>query len=565
MEEKISITPLNLLFAGSFLLLGLFREYSSCIYSFIWGLLLILSWHKKKNIIICFNFEHFSIWVLAVGYFITCFYGIDHGMSFIGLMKFLSVVFFIGILNMQNSYEKNVLFRIIPAIGTFMTLTGILGWFISPLRQFFYVSQRLGGFFQYPNVYALFCLVGILLLLEDFSEHRKIKFFFVSTLFLGILLSGCRTVFFLTLLSLGILCLCRKKLRKLILPVTLIFITFGIIFSLLSGNSQNMGRFLTTSLSSSTLIGRIIYWKDGIRESLRHPFGLGYLGYFYRESTIQTAPYNVRFIHNDFLQLALDTGIIPGILFVVMCTRSVFFKEISLEKRLCIVVMCLHFFMDFDLEFTSIWYLFLLLAEDNRNSQNLSIHSEKICRGFCILFSCLSLYIGFFMIPRYFGNALLPAQMLPFYTENNVALLSAETDSETAATLSEKILKQNPYIAEAYDIRAILALQNKNYDLMIQSKEKSLSLQKYNMEAYDNYLKLLSMALTDTAAAHDKSASITLLNAIQNVSNILSDVKASTTSLAYRTKDAPNFTLSESSDIFLKQAKNLLDKNKKSE
>lgn len=560
MEEKISITPLNLFFAGSFLLLGLFREYGSCIYTFIWGLLLILGWHRKKNITICFNLEHFSIWMLAVGYFITCFYGIDRGMSFTGFMKFLSVVFFLGILNIQNSSEKKVLFQIIPIIGTFMTLTGILGWFLPPLRQFFYVSQRLGGFFQYPNVYALFCLVGILLLLEDFSWHRKIEIFFISTLFLGILLSGSRTVFFLALLSLGILCLCRKNLRKLILPVVLIFITFGIIYSLLSGNSQNVGRFLTASFSSSTLIGRIIYWKDGIQELLRHPFGLGYLGYFYRESTIQTAPYSIRFIHNDFLQLALDAGIIPGILFVIMCIRSVFFRKISLEKRLCIAIMCLHFFMDFDLEFTSVWYLFLLLAEDNKNSRNLSVNFEKICRGFCILFSCLSLYIGFAMIPRYFGNALLTAQMLPFYTENNIALLSAETNPETAATLSEKILKQNPYIAEAYDIRAILALQDKNYDLMIQSKEKSLSLQKYNMEAYDNYLKLLSIALTDAATDHDRSAAITLLNAIQKVPDILSDIKNNTTPLAYRTKDAPDFTLSDSSDTFLKQAKNLLNK-----
>lgn len=68
------------------------------------------------------------------------------------------------------------------------------------------------------------------------------------------------------------------------------------------------------------------------------------------------------------------------------------------------------------------------------------------------------------------------------------------------------------------------------------------------------------MALTDTAAAHDKAASITLLNAIQNVSSILSNVKDSTTPLIYRTKDAPNFTLSESSDFFLKQTQNLLNK-----
>ena len=150
-------------------------------------------------------------------------------MSFIGLMKFLGVLFFLGLISPMNNFEKSRLFQMIPFSGVFMTFIGIIGWFISPMHQFFYIAERLGGFFQYPNVYALFCLLGILLIMEDFQLHPKSGIFIFSTLFLGILLSGSRTVFFLSLLSLAVIILRRKIFLKFIFPTVFLLIVVAVI------------------------------------------------------------------------------------------------------------------------------------------------------------------------------------------------------------------------------------------------------------------------------------------------------------------------------------------------
>ena len=161
------------------------------------------------------------------------------------------------------------------------------------------------------------------------------------------------------------------------------------------------------------------------------------------------------------------------------------------------------------------------------------------------------------MFPRYLGKQQLTARILPIYTENNIELLSTETDPDTAAILANRILKQNPYIYTAYDIKALLAFQSQDYENLIHAKEKSLSLQKYNIEAYDNYLNLLSLALTDAVYTNNKSAATALINAALNVPEILEKVKQDTTPLAYHTKDAPSFTLSSSSMDFLQQLSSL--------
>ena len=134
--------------------------------------------------------------ILAFCYFLTCFYGIDRGMSLIGFLRFMGTLFFIGYLRLLESDKRKKLCQMIPLLGCIMTVTGILGHFIPALYSFFYVADRLGGFFQYPNVFALFCLVGILLQLEERKESEKKCLIQVVLLLTGVFLSGIRTVFF---------------------------------------------------------------------------------------------------------------------------------------------------------------------------------------------------------------------------------------------------------------------------------------------------------------------------------------------------------------------------------
>lgn len=390
------------------------------------------------------------------------------------------------------------------------------------------------------------------------EQLQKLQIAELFLLIVGILLSGSRTVFFLAVIGTVFVAVKQKKYRKAVFSVIIVILLLAVLYTHLTGNMQTIGRFMTSSLSSSTLIGRIIYWKDGIRELIQHPFGLGYLGYWYRESTIQTASYSVRFIHNDFLQMALDTGIFPAVLFVVMCIKSLLSKGLRFENKVCMIIMCAHFCMDFDLEFTAVWYLFLLIISDSSNEKYIVCAYKKLVIGLEIGISCFGLYLGLAMIPRYMGYQSVSSSLLPFYTESNRELLAVQTDPEKALLLSERISKQNGYINECYDIQAILAYGEQDYEAMAVAKEKSLSLQKYNMAAYDNYLKLLSQALTDAVERKDKDGAMFLLERARNVKQLLKAVKDNTTQLAWKTRDIPQFTLSELSEEFLTQVEEIL-------
>ena len=331
-------------------------------------------------------------------------------------------------------------------------------------------------------------------------------------------------------------------------------------YTQITGNVQNIGRFLTSSVTSSTLLGRFIYWKDGIQELLRHPFGLGYLGYYYREPVIQTAFYSVRFVHNDFLQLGLDIGIVPAILFVASYFKIFSEKNLSFERKTTLLIMFLHFFMDFDLEFTSMWYLLGLVTYvseeaqvediDHANYRKYVMMGIKVFTGICGFFG---VYVGSSMLPRYLGNAELTSTLIPYYTENNVEMLSQETDVIKAQNLAEKIYRQNPYIPETYDVFAVLAFQREDYEKVIKEKEKSISLQKYNMDAYERYAMLLAKGMNVAAQKGEERNIKILIEGVKRIPELINQVKRHTTELAYKTKDVPDFMLSEATQKILKE------------
>ena len=91
-----------------------------------------------------------------------------------------------------------------------------------------------------------------------------------------------------------------------------------------TGDFQNIGRFLTSSLNSSTLLGRLLYWQDGIKILMDYPMGCGWRGYSFLQGLYQTGVYEVRYIHNDYLQLMLDGGILPGLLFLILIVKEAF-------------------------------------------------------------------------------------------------------------------------------------------------------------------------------------------------------------------------------------------------
>ena len=52
--------------------------------------------------------------------------------------------------------ERNELLLLIPFLGILMIGISMMGYFIPVMKSFFIINGRIGGFFQYPNTFALF-------------------------------------------------------------------------------------------------------------------------------------------------------------------------------------------------------------------------------------------------------------------------------------------------------------------------------------------------------------------------------------------------------------------------
>lgn len=587
--EKREWGFLKFVYISSFFLFGLFKEYSACIYTGLYGGLLFLCLRKRKSLKFYRNPESAAVTAIVGFYLFTCLYGVDKGMSLIGFWRMLGVLFFLLLVMQISEKERQELLALIPAAGVLMTCVGFTARLFDGWYSFFYVADRLGGFFQYPNVYALFCLVGVIVLAKEWEDHFGKSSWKplagIVILLAGILLSGSRTVFFLLILSMAVMAICSKQLRLPVLIAGLGVLAAGILYGILTGNVQNVSRFLTTSLNSSTLLGRLLYAKDGVKLSISHPFGLGYLGYYYLEPKIQSGFYSVRFIHNDFLQLALDVGIIPCLVFAAVWVKNIFGKDRTWEKRLLLLIMGLHFLMDFDLEFVSVWYLVVLALDvcrgkereifsasrrENKKAAQSALRQTavsanmsprmRVMQAVVAFSAAAALYTGCAMIPRYLGNPEISSALLPFYTESNAEVLARTTDAEAAVVRAHAIIKQNPYIPEAYDALAAAAFQQENYKEMTTNKKKSLELQKYNLKAYDRYVQLLSKAITACSqeAEPDMEQVMHLFESVTEIPGLLKETKNATDPLAYRTKDAPEFALSEETQAYLEQVAEVL-------
>lgn len=254
----------TLLFFLSFFAFGLFYEYIACIFGGILGAFFVYLSMKKKYMRFYVNMESLSINIIVIMYLVTCIYGVDAGMGYIGFSKNVTIFFFLCIVMQLNKEQREEMLEKIPVIGFIMTVIGLISYGIEPLHQFLFIADRMGGFFQYPNVFAVFCLVGVVFLLDRkrTGKERNIQGVQFIILMLGIFLSGSRSVFLLMLGVCVVLAVRRKDMRKPLLIILVLMLAGAGIYVGITGNVQNIGRFLTTSVHSSTFLGRILYAKD---------------------------------------------------------------------------------------------------------------------------------------------------------------------------------------------------------------------------------------------------------------------------------------------------------------
>ena len=252
LEILISILPFAM---------GVFHEWTAGILSVVLVVLIAIKAKNNKDFRCPFDVLFAACAILPLAFLVSPLWALDKGMTVLGFVKFLPLPLFLVLI--RNCPETKDPFKYLPLSGSVMTVLSFILGLVIPKEGYFLVSGRLAGFFQYPNTFALFLLVALsLLLLKD--KFEKQDFVFAPILLAGIVLSGSRTVFILLMLFLcyRIITIKGKKLKLILAGAVVVTVLGSVIYVLVTGNKETVGRFLTTSFTSSTFVGRFLYFKD---------------------------------------------------------------------------------------------------------------------------------------------------------------------------------------------------------------------------------------------------------------------------------------------------------------
>ncbi|MBL4936327.1 O-antigen ligase family protein [Clostridium sp. YIM B02515] len=288
---------------------------------------------------------------------------------------------------------------------------GIITSILSIIRYFTNTDLRLDGLFNYANASALYFGICALIFFSEqhlFKESAKRYFanigvvFVIAALFLtqskgGILVYAAAVLFiaftkkkdrqafvnnlllynFLGLVISIIFYYRQYIIFILVLPIIIYLavkqiklkikanvILYGILGIAIIGTAIVLSR---TNLNSFK--ERLVFYEDGLRLLKNNLLGIGAGRLSYEQYTYQTAAYDIKYIHNGFLQIAIDYGIIFFVLYMALIIYILYKKfnkkQLSQLNFVIPMMILLHSLADFSMSFIIInMILWFYLAED---------------------------------------------------------------------------------------------------------------------------------------------------------------------------------------------------------
>ena len=545
------VLPGRLLTALEWLLLlcpflfGCFFPWGSALVSLVLIVLLLL---LLRGVLLCSTRSASFLAALSVVIFHLggMLWGTDRGMALVGAVQFLPLPLFVLLLEQYAPNRRLTLLRRMPYVASAMVVLSFLLSRIPSLEGWFLVAGRQAGFFQYPNTYAIYLLFALVLVLFG-SGLRFGRLPWILLLTLGIFLSGSRIVFFL-LLAVFLVFFLKEKSKasrlSVLIPVGTLLLG-SILYALLTGSRDSIGRFLTASLTASEFVGRLLYARDAVPVILRHPFGLGYTGFRCLQGSFQTGVYSVQHVHNELLQLLLDVGWVPAGLFLWALWHSLRSREGGICRKMLLGILLLHCLLDFDTQFVSIALLLFLVLDTDPQAKK-PLPSGGIVRhfsgGILTLLALLSLWIGSASFLYYLRKPSAAVQIYPAYTTALLDLLPDASEQELGP-LADRVLRLNQHIALAQNAKAKSDLSLGELSGMIAHKQEAIRLSRYNLAEYLDYFDILQVARKQYLQNGDQASADRCLSLIGEIPGMLEEVDRQTSRLGRMIKDQPELAL----------------------
>lgn len=561
---------------------GYYVSVSALADIFLLGILSYRMYFQKK-VKAAWDLNMAAIAVLAFAYLIVSLWAVDSGMAVLGFVKFLPLLLFYVLVSGEPEQREKMI-SLLPMLGALMTLFSFLMMQFPAYEEWVSVAGRLAGFFQYPNTYALFMLVCLIVVLWG-MERKSLDWLdvvYALAAVFGIATSGSRTVFVLTAGALVWILIVRSRLRSAALvrkngmengkehskehgkeddvegttgrkKIRTILASGGTVLILavvlavlaLTGNLEVLERFTRITLSSSTFLGRLLYARDALPLILTHPFGLGYYGYYFIQQSVQTGVYSVANVHNELLQMFLDVGVIPAVLMCAAVLRSLLAKKTAGRNRLVLAVLILHSLFDYDFQFLAMGFV-LILFLDMRNVKEYKVPAlTGTVTGLAGIGSLALAVLGGMSDLQYTsGN---PELALRIYSGNTLAEIQLLTEADTAEEMRERadlLIAGNEYISVAYSARARAKFSEGDVGGFIEDKQKAIELAPYQYEEYTDYLEILAYCegqYLDSGSMEDAQI---CADQAEEIPKMLQELQKKTSWLGWRIADRPQVSLS---------------------
>jgi len=478
---------------------------------------------------------------------LVSFWAVDYMENFMGIMRIGVICLWMYLVRSRGKEEIIFAKRVIPMMGCVTIVISIVSMLIPQMKPAFWENSRMSGFFQYANTNGLFFAVGIMILLYDLKEWKKqiSEIAQISILFVGLLLSGSRSVLLLLMFwSVGH-AFRVVEFRKPFIIAGSTFLVLGGLYVTLTGNTANIGRIFTIFTSNSTLWGRILYYRDAILLLCTKFFGLGRLGYYYTQGTFQSGIYHIKFVHNDFLQVALDYGVLALVLVLFFLGWQILHGKQSKADKEILVFICVASLLDFHCQYLMIVMLMCLLLDYGENVRE---KKSQVKENYVMfpLFLVVFLYVGIATGSNRVGNVGLTLSMLPDYTVAQEKILLNSMGTVESYEVATRLIEKNPYNLTAYIVRGSFLGSQLLVEECIADLDMMLELDPYNVEYYKQYeimLQNIETAILDiTEDEEDVTEKLDLMRKRKaELPKQLAAMQERTSTLAYKIKDVPVF------------------------
>ena len=540
-ETCIQNSAVFICFAVSIAFFGMYYEFCGAAGTAVLSLILILQKNRRTVFRLSLGAALYLLFLLC--YVLSVFVAVDSGMAFAGVGKILWILPFLLLYQQPDRENRDRFFRGIPWIGVVLALSGLAGYFVPAIRAHTWVNGRLGGTFQYPNTMAVFLLVcAIGFLHEEKTDWKNTAGFLV--LCAGIGFTGSRTVMVLSAVTLFILMIQKKRWKLAGAAAALVAVAAA--YVLLSQDTSSIGRIVRISLTESTFVGRILYARDALPLLLRHPLGMGHLGYYYSENMVQTGVYTVRFVHNDWLQIGLDAGWIPMAAYPAAVIGCMISRQLSACKKWMLAVIFLHGLLDYDLAYSAVLCLVIVIMDDVQwtgkgAEMQFALKKTQLAAG-AVFGILLGTYLAVPFAAEYAMAYDFAASVYPWHTEANLRRMSESEDIDEVERLAERVLKQNDTCALAYYALAYAAYWRDDYEQVISWQRQAIVRDYFNYEEYVSYAAMLYDGIL---YGSDEAVRSQCRAELMNIPALLEEAKGRLSALGSRILDQPELEVDE--------------------